>query len=95
MISPAEVIQILEEIARSEDSTISLDKNSMILNGDYNFDSMALVQLCISLEEKSNKFGFDFDWTSEKAMSSMNSIFRTPLTICNEFNKQLLNAKAK
>ena len=95
MIYPAEVIKILEEIAGLENSTISLDKNSMILNGEYNFDSMALVQLCISLEEKSNKFGFDFDWTSEKAMSSMNSIFRTPLTICDEFNKQLLNSKNK
>ena len=95
MISTNEVIQILEEIAASDNSKISLDKNSIILGGDYNFDSMALVQLCISLEEKSNKFGFDFDWTSEKAMSSMNSIFRTPLTICEEFNKQLLNAKTK
>ena len=95
MISTNEVIQILEEISALENSKISLDENSMILSGDYNFDSMALVQLCISLEEKSNKFGFDFDWTSEKAMSSMNSIFKSPQTLTEEFNRQLKIGKEK
>ena len=37
---------------------------------------MGLVQLCIALE-KAIDLGFEFDWI-EKAMSSMNSVFRSP-----------------
>ena len=91
MISPEVVIQILEEIHELDNNPIEINQNSSILGGDNNFDSMSLVQLCIRLEEKANSIGFDFDWTSEKAMSSMNSIFRTPLTISDEFNRQFKN----
>ena len=73
--------------------SIKMNPDSLILNADNNLDSMAIVQLCIALEEKSNSFGFDFDWTSEKAMSSMNSIFKNPNSIADEFNKQLMNQK--
>ena len=71
----------------------NINANTLILNGDNNIDSMVLVQLCIALEEKSNSYGFDFDWMSEKAMSSMNSIFRTPESISKEFNRQMLLQK--
>ena len=70
-----------------------MHEDSIILDADNNLDSMAIVQLCIALEDKSNSFGFNFDWTSEKAMSSMNSIFKTPKSISDEFNKQLTNQK--
>ena len=93
MITPEDVIKILEEISVMNNKSIEINENSLILNSDNNLDSMALVQLCIALEEKSNSLGFDFDWTSEKAMSSMNSIFRTPKSIADEFNKQLTHQK--
>ena len=95
MITPQDVIKILKEIAEMNniDSIIKMNENSLILNGDNNLDSMAIVQLCIALEDKSKSFGFDFDWTSEKAMSSMNSIFKTPKSISDEFNNQLINKK--
>ena len=93
MINPQDVIKILEEISVMNNKSIEINENSLILNSDNNLDSMALVQLCIALEEKSNSLGFDFDWTSEKAMSSMNSIFRTPKSIADEFNKQLTHQK--
>ena len=54
---------------------------------------MGLVQLCLALEEKGSDLGFDFDWTSEKAISSMNSIFKSPRSLSNEFNRQLIEAK--
>ena len=94
MITPQDVIKILKEIAEMNniDSIKKMDENSLILNDD-NLDSMAIVQLCIALEDKSKFFGFDFDWTSEKAMSSMNSIFKTPKSISDEFNKQFINKK--
>lgn len=93
MINPQDVIKILEEISVMNNKSIEINENSLILNSGNNLDSMALVQLCIALEEKSNSLGFDFDWTSEKAMSSMNSIFRTPKSIADEFNKQLTHQK--
>ena len=69
-----------------------MNEDSEILNGDNNLDSMAIVQLCIALEDKSNSFGFDFDWTSEKAMSSLNSIFKNPNSLTKEYNLQMKNS---
>ena len=93
MISPEDVIQILNEICETDGNTHIVDPNTPILDGENNLDSMNLVQLCIVLEEKASSFDFDFDWTSEKAMSAMNSIFKTPKSIAEEFNRQLLNKK--
>ena len=50
---------------------------------------MNLVQICIALEDKSLEDGFEFDWTSEKAMSSQNSVFKTPKTLADEYNRQM------
>ena len=92
MITPKDVIKILKEISVMNNNSLKqIHEDSLILNADNNLDSMAIVQLCIALEDKSNSFGFNFDWTSEKAMSSMNSIFKTPKSISDEFNKQLIN----
>ena len=94
MITPEDIIKILKEISEMNNNSLkNINEDSLILNGDNNLDSMAIVQLCIALEDKSKFFGFDFDWTSEKAMSSMNSIFKTPKSISDEFNNQLINKK--
>ena len=50
---------------------------------------MGLVRICLALEERSQSEGFSFDWTSEKAMSSLNSIFKTAETLTEEYNRQL------
>ena len=94
MITPKDVIKILKEISVMNNNSLKpMHEDSTILDTDNNLDSMTIVQLCIALEDKSNSFGFNFDWTSEKAMSSMNSIFKTPKSISDEFNKQLINQK--
>ena len=54
---------------------------------------MGLVQLCLVLEERSIEEGFSFDWTSEKALSSLNSIFKSPETLSLEYNRQLNSSK--
>ena len=80
-----ELITIINTLIN--DKEFSINENSdLVANG---IDSMNLVQICIALEEKSNDDGFDFDWTSEKAMSSLNSIFKTPLTLTEEYNRQM------
>lgn len=51
-------------------------------------DSMRLVELCLSLEDLASDRGFEFDWTSEAAMSRSRSIFRTAGALADEFIRQ-------
>ena len=82
-----ELINLICEVV---DKQIDINSNSSLLGGEL-IDSMTLVQICLRLEEEADKQNFDFDWTSEKAMSNMNSIFKSVDTLCEEFNKQKLN----
>ena len=54
---------------------------------------MKLVELSLSLEDKASEIGFDFDWTSENAMSRSKSFFRTVETLSIEFSNQLNKKK--
>jgi len=72
---------------------IDINPHDPLIGFNSSIDSMSLVQICIALEEKSQEEGFSFDWTSEKAMSTMNSIFRSPQTLIDEFNHQLEESK--
>ena len=94
MITQYEIIDIAKKICEENDKDLELTEESSFVGGESSLDSMSLVQLCLALEEKSADFNFLFDWTSEKAMSSMNSIFKTPKTLADEFNRQL-NSKVK
>ena len=85
MIGGSEVLVLIKNIL-GEDCEI--DCESPLIGGGSLLDSMGLVQLCIALEERSRDDGFSFDWTSEKAMSSLNSIFRTPESLAQEYSRQ-------
>lgn len=52
------------------------------------FDSMKLVELCLVLEDLGAGLGFEFDWTSENAMSRSASMFRTAGSLVAEFCAQ-------
>ncbi len=90
-----DVTELIKIIKDSVDEDFELNSSSPLIGENSIIDSMNLVQICISLEEKSQDDGFDFDWTSEKAMSSLNSIFKTPITLTNEYNLQMQNKKIK
>lgn len=85
-MSSKELIDIIKNIIEEE---MSLEENSPLVGGNSLIDSMNLVQICIALEDKSLEDGFEFDWTSEKAMSSQNSVFKTPKTLADEYNRQM------
>jgi acyl carrier protein len=51
-------------------------------------DSLGLVELCLKLEDEASTLGFEFDWTSESAMSRSRSMFRTVATLTEEFQSQ-------
>ena len=55
-------------------------------------DSMTLVELCLALEDMAADEGFDFDWTSEHAMSRSRSIFRSVQALADEYASQKAKA---
>jgi len=81
-----ELINLINDIV---DEDFGLTGNTPLIGGNSSIDSMNLVQICIALEDKSEEDGFTFDWQSEKAMSIMNSIFKDPESLVNEYNRQM------
>ena len=90
MITSQWLIKLIKNVIEKD---IDIQPNDPLIGGDSLIDSMVLVQMCIALEEKSHEEGFSFDWTSEKAMSTINSVFRSPQTLVDEFNHQLEESK--
>jgi hypothetical protein len=50
---------------------------------------MKLVELCLALEDMAAEIGFEFDWTSDTAMSRSRSMFRTAGSLAAEFFSQM------
>ena len=85
MLSSKELIDVIKGVVEED---IDINPQSPLIGGDSSIDSMGLVQICLALEERSQLEGFSFDWTSEKAMSSLNSIFKTAEGLAKEYNRQ-------
>ena len=76
------------------DKSVSIADETPLIGDGSVLDSMKLVQLCLSLEDKATEFGFDFDWTSGTAMSKSRSMFKTAGSLATEFINQM-KAKKK
>ena len=72
----------------NEKSLVVVDETPLI-GGQSLLDSMKLVELCLALEDKAAELGFDFDWTSDAAMSKSRSMFRTAGSLATEFINQM------
>jgi acyl carrier protein len=68
-------------------------ESTVLLGSDIGINSMQLVELCLELEDKSLVFGFEFDWTSDVAMSRSRSMFRTAGSLASEFIDQMETKK--
>ncbi len=90
MLSCEELIDVIKNVMEED---IDINPQSSLIGGSSSIDSMGLVQICLALEERSQSEGFSFDWTSEKAMSSLNSIFKTAETLAEEYNRQSMEQK--
>ena len=75
----------------SEDKDLEITDNTSLIGDETVIDSMKLVELCLSLEDKATELGFEFDWTSEEAMSRSRSMFRTVGSLVEEFKNQMEN----
>ena len=85
--------RVFEEIKNvSEDKKSIINKTTPLIGGESEsesiIDSVDLVDMCLSLEDFAVELGFEFDWTSEKAMSATNSIFKDAGSLSKEFIRQ-------
>lgn len=72
-----------------ENRLLPVTENTQLIGGESVLNSMKLVELCLSLEDKAAEIGFEFDWTSEAAMSRSRSMFRTAGSLATEFIRQM------
>jgi acyl carrier protein len=73
-----------------EDKSQIINDDTLLIGGDNFLDSMKLVELCLELEDKATELGFEFDWTSDTAMSRSRSMFRTAGSLAAEFINQIV-----
>jgi len=76
-----------------ENKSIVVTEDLPLIGGGSVLDSMKLVELCLALEDKAADLGFEFDWTSDAAMSKSRSMFRTAGALAAEFLSQMESKK--
>ena len=67
---------------------VEVSEDMQLIGGESLLDSMNLVETCLLLEDVAEKYGFEFDWTSEAAMSRSRSMFRSVSALAEEFSNQ-------
>lgn len=91
MASPEVVkLEVFNQIAQLlEDKTLQVTDDMPLIGGDAVLDSMKLVELCLALDDKATDLGFEFDWSSDAAMSRTRGMFRTAGSLAAEFISQM------
>ncbi len=72
-----------------DNKSLSVTEELPLIGSRGILDSMKLVELCLALEDRAAAIGFEFDWTSEAAMSRSRSMFRTAGSLASEFARQM------
>jgi len=83
----SEVFAAIQSLLENTSLTVA-DDTPLIGDGSV-LDSMRLVELCLALEDKASALNFEFDWTSDAAMSKSRSMFRTAGSLATEFIAQM------
>ena len=65
-----------------------ITEEMQLIGGQPLLDSMKLIEVCLALEDLADEHGFEFDWTSEAAMSKSRSMFRSVIALAEEFASQ-------
>ena len=76
-----------------ENKSLAVTDDMPLIGGESVLDSMKLVELCLALEDKAADIGFEFDRTSDAAMSRSRSMFRTAGSLASEFIIQMETKK--
>lgn len=80
------IVTLIQSIIDNKECLI--DDSTALIGEDKILDSMALVELCLKLEDLALMYDFEFDWTSDEAMSVSRSMFRTLKSLTDEFIRQ-------
>jgi len=87
----ARVFDSIKALLENKSQVVAED--TPLIGGEGLLDSMKLVELCLALEDKATELGFEFDWTSDAAMSKSRSMFRTAGSLATEFTNQMETKK--
>ena len=79
---------VISAINDALEGKVKITKEMQLIGGESLLDSMKLVEVCLALEDLADKHGFEFDWTSEAAMSKSRSMFRNVAALVEEFAAQ-------
>lgn len=82
------IINKIKLIFENEDIKTDVTQNMNLVGSNSYLDSMGLVELCLYLADKADEYNFEFDWTSEKAMSKSQGMFRTVNSLAVEYVSQ-------
>ena len=80
------IITLIKSLLENNDEEVTGDMQ--LVGGNTMLDSMKLVEVCLVLEDYAEEQGFEFDWTSEEAMSKSRGMFRTIDALTDEFVAQ-------
>lgn len=79
---------VINTISELLEGKVVVVDDMQLIGGEALLDSMKLVEVCLSLEDLADENGFEFDWTSETAMSKSRSMFRNVNSLAEEFASQ-------
>ena len=79
---------VISAITNALERKSEVTENMQLIGGESLLDSMKLVEVCLALEDLADEHGFEFDWTSEAAMSKSRSMFRSVVALAEEFASQ-------
>ena len=81
--------RVLEEVQQQiADPAITVTKETPLVGSNGVLDSLSLVELCICLEDVAEEYDFEFEWSSEHAMSKSKGMFRSVGALTQEFIQQ-------
>ncbi len=83
---------VISAITNALEGDAEVTENMQLIGGESLLDSMNLVEVCLALEDLADEHGFEFDWTSEAAMSKSRSMFRSVAALAEEFANQLVQS---
>ena len=79
---------VIKVITNALKGKAKVTEEIQLIGGESLLDSMKLIEVCLTLEDLADDNGFEFDWTSESAMSKSRSMFRTVASLAEEFSNQ-------
>ena len=79
---------VISTISNLLEGKVKVAEDMQLIGGESLLDSMKLVEVCVALEDLADENNFEFDWTSETAMSKSRSMFRTVAALASEFARQ-------